>query len=484
MTKNRVFRKVIFTLAIGVALNGAFMQSSNALPHATPSPTPESVPPASSAELAALPVMCVEEAIPSLPTDGISGPTFSEHDWLADILTETHGGILDETSKNFHTNYSALGGARDAPAKMREIYAAANANDMPPQILTGALIQESDMLDLSISTDANNWSCGIGQINLLEWCAWANQETPEVKSRIHWPSAEVAQLMKENPETDLCSGYFMRAAFAKPFYDIGTERLVNARPQVVKTDLDMVLSEKNMLEPKPIAYDDLSWALDNITRAKMSCPHRNRYNEECLTIKPVKNEVKAAYLRYLMAKSFAENCSLHENGIPAKAYNLRLIHDALPASIKAAQQYPEHSTYARTCLLHPTTRAYPLSVSWMLADTVYNAGEEILPGIYEYWKRVKWTPEEVGPEQLAVSVDYALKEKKVTKHMADDGVCESQFHIRSVVKNMTLPGDENVIVDPAPPISKKCQDVQDRDNHVKRDKNGKIIHSDDDDASN
>jgi hypothetical protein len=440
--------------------------------HPTPTPKPLPVPPATYAELTAPPVMCVEETIPSMPNDGLSGPNMSEHIWLTQILQATDNGAkVDETDSTFRDDFGALKGAKDAPAKMQEIYAAANANDMPPQILTGALVQESAMEDLSLSKDAGNWSCGIGQINVLEWCAWANQEKPEVQARIGWPTKEVAAYLRENPtlNTDICSGYFLRAAFLEPFYDTAILRLEADRPKVDKNDYDLVLSEKYMKEPASIDYSDISWALDKTTKAKISCPHRNRYNEECLKIKPSKDEAHAAYLRYLMAKSFAENCSLHQNGIPAKAYSLRAIHDQFPLEVQNAQKYPPNVGYARSCKEPVTTRSYPLAVSWVLADAVYNAGDEMLPGIYEFWKKSKWSPEQVGPTQLAASVDYAITQKSVRKHMSTDGFCESHFHIRNVINNVIMLSDDPKnpnaykLVGPKTQMEAECVAVQKRD---------------------
>jgi hypothetical protein len=417
-------------------------------------------------DLSALPATCVEETAPSFPSDNLaSGDSYALHEQIKTMMERTNGNFDNENAEHFLDDWGLFLSASDAKAKVEDIYAAANAQNMPPQVLTGALMQESSMGNLGISRDFNNWSCGIGQLNVNEWCDWANQADPATQAQIGWPTAEIAAVVAANhvkgkDDLDVCSGNFLRAQHVKPFYDAGMKKMCDGhmnRPESM-----LVRDEMNAAIP---SFEDAAADMDFTTKmpvSKLNCKHRNRYNDECLTIKPTKNEAAAANLRYLIAKSFSTSCTDHTFGIPAKAYNLRLIHDELKPYITQAQQYPEGSTYARKCMQTPTSRAYPLSVSWLLADAVYNAGEEIIPGVEKYWTDHHMTPEQVSPRDLVNAIDYTLNERKYKKHLELIGICEARFHIRNVVRNMTLPGSDLMGTDPAQ--SAECKNLEDNNN--------------------
>ena len=386
-------------------------------------------------ELSNPPVSCVEEAVPSLPSDGIVTEKFGYHDEITELLERT-SGQLNETDSTFEDDWLLLNGAKDAQSKISSIYEAAKLNHMPPQILTGALLQESSMADLGISEDFGNWSCGIGQLNLLEWCQWANHASAEIKKQIHWPTKELDNYLKLNPGGDFCSGSFLRAAHIKPFYEKGLHRLRKNSP----SEPAFLLSLKWLAEPDFISYEDAKPIINQVSELAPRCKRRNRFNDECLAIKPSRSEEQATFIRFILAKNFAEYCSDHRYGIPAKAYILRMIFESLPESIQNSQRYSESQSYPRSCLQESQSSAYPLQIGWLLADTVYNAGEEILPGVYTYWKKMNLEPDQVGPKELASAVDFSLSQRRFKKHMTPIGRCEAKFHIRNVIRNITLPG--------------------------------------------
>jgi hypothetical protein len=437
------------------------------------------------ADLSNPPVDCVEESIPSFPLvspafpgDQLATDDFGAHEeLLGEITDNTPPGVTlketdsdlvgelmkqwsvnnskDESTKDYANEWTLFEGAIDAKAKSALIYSAANQVGMPPQVLAGSLIEESSMVDMGISIDYGNWSCGIGQTNANEWCLWANHAPADLQAKINWPTAEIAAFYAQNPgiaersdytaDNWICSGYFLRAAHAKPFFDKGMEKFKEKDSLAQEYEL----SSKWIPE---VSFEDAQATLDSVTNHEMNCPSENKQDDECLKVQKTRDEGAAANLRYLMAKSFAMNCDHHEFQIPAKAYILKSIYDHLGEDdkknpqfadqLKQAQQYPAGSSYGRKCNTKVTTNSYPLSVSWLLADVVYNAGDAIEEDIFQYWKNNHWSAETISPQQLVDSIDYSLAQRKSQKHMTEIGQCEARFHLRDVLCDLTLPGQK------------------------------------------
>ncbi len=399
------------------------------------------------------PVMCPEEAVPSLPSDHIVNENFGNHSDIEQVLKKNNG-VPDESDANYQSDWLLLKGAENARSKIDTIYQAANRQRMPVQVLVGALLQESSMVDLGISEDYGNWSCGIGQLNLIEWCTWAKNETPEMKKSIQWPSDVVAQYEKENPGQDICGGDFIRAAHVKPFHDIG---LRNLRSDGINHSESFLLGE-HIIQGGSVSYPTVARELHSITLKKMKCSHRHREDDECLKIKTSTNERTAQFLRYLLTKNFAENCSSHKNMIQAKAFTLKQLFDAMPTDIKISQKYKSGNTFNRACLQKNITDSVPLHVGWLLSDAVYNAGQEIIPGIYNYKIKNKLSWDAMTPSHLAKAIDSTLKIKRYSKQLTKIGREEAHYHIRNVIQNVS---DDETIVEPyvVPTKNKKTAEV-------------------------
>jgi hypothetical protein len=226
-----------------------------------------------------------------------------------------------------------------ASEKIDSIYATADRHGMPPQLLLGALTQESMMSNLGIAADGGNYSCGIGQLNLREWCRWAESETHDTQDAIAWPRARIAAWKKSHGASSVCTESLAPPTLLKPFYEIGLARL-GALP----------------------SYRLLEEHVSGIAQAEVEGGF------------PA-GDAETQALRYLMANSFANRCSRHEFGIPGKATELAYLYKAyVPKALKARETYAPGERYARSCLKQPASRLYPLHSGWLLAITIYNAG--------------------------------------------------------------------------------------------------------------
>src|SRR5690606_1495929 len=90
------------------------------------------------------------------------------------------------------------------------VYEASLAYDIPVQTLIGGLYQESLFSELGIASDGGNYSCGIGQANLLEWCGWASEQSEDLRQKLSWPNVRCSELS---------------LSLVKPFYQIALKKL-------------------------------------------------------------------------------------------------------------------------------------------------------------------------------------------------------------------------------------------------------------------
>ncbi len=398
-------------------------------------------------------VACVEEAIQSFPEDGLSaGDDLGWHKDINEMMKRT-GGKLNEADPKFAADWLLQMGATGAKSKLQTIYEVADANDMPPQILAGALSEESSMADFGLSRDYGNWSCGIGQLNLLEWCVWANSATTKTKNEIAWPTAEIEYYLKENQNRDICSAAFIRSALAKPFYVLAMKRMQAgdlSRPE-------FLLTSKYISEPTTLSFEEAAPMLDWVRDKKIPCKRRNRQNDECLEIQPSLDEAKATHLRYSMAKSFTEHCGEHQYGIPARGRILRSIFDSLPEEYRLNKQNTDSGTYSRKCLHEPKFKGTPLAVGWLVTEAVYNAGEEILDGLAHYWHTEHRRIDDVTPDGFLLAMENTIEKEKYKKRLDPVGRCEGEFHTRNLIKDMSLPGA--TLIDHLFPPTAECRDI-------------------------
>jgi hypothetical protein len=388
------------------------------------------------------PVGCIEEIVPSRPDrpcPDLTSVADPRRDWpagmdpadLAYFKTNKHPLQYCRSTEMLRREARAPGtyspvsievawmwsiaGANHA-AKVKAIYSASRAVGMPAHVLTGALYQESLMAELGIAQDGNNYSCGIGQINILEWCRWANVQSAQLKQQMGWPQSGLR-----------CED--LELSFVKPFYDIAKSRL-NGLPEY-RLLLDHF---------KNIGYNDVVGKFPSATEAVQK-------------------------IRYQAVRSFIDNCSEPNKAITAKAHELAdLFKRYVPAGMKQNERYAAGDGFKRKCQDTGNGEYYPLHAGWLIAVGSYNAGPQAVDALahYQKWDRAAVndpaTFRDFTPANMIESLYWAGK-----WNPQDDKIhftllwgrefswpwfraCVLQRHIARVAEHVTAPGQK-------PPVS-------------------------------
>ncbi len=381
------------------------------------------------------PLACIEEVIPRLP----DRPCFDLTN-VADPQTEWPEGISESELAYWQKNKVAQNYCRSleimrreelspgtfsagtvqiawmrvkamdqSELKVKAVYAASRANKMPAHVLTGALMQESLFATLGIEDDGGNFSCGIGQVNLVEWCNWANKQSKKIKDEMKWPANVKC--------SDLSPGLI------RPFYEIAKTRL---------NGLPAYRLEK-------VHFQNIKY--ESVVKGFPSGP------------------TSMQKVRYQAAVSFLNHCADVAKGIGAKANELRNLYvNHVPAGLKKRDLYRPGEEFARVCSDKGYTEAYPMNTGWLLAVGLYNAGPRAVDVLAHYHKWNKKdlekpeTWENVGPAELIEafywSGKYSPKDDKIHYKTLNGGnlnwiwfkACVLQRHIARVVQHVTLPG--------------------------------------------
>ncbi len=384
------------------------------------------------------PVACVEDLVPKLvPCLDLSTVTNPQADLPADLdeaairywTVEYKADLSVCRAREIQRRERANPGSQTASAiawawmwtkqaerlelKIAALYDAAELAEMPPQILFGALKQESLLSDLGISDDGGNFSCGIGQINLIEWCHFMRTRTEDEQRRLGWPvgiSCSVGTL-----PTDL----------VRPFHKIALARIAG-RP-----DYELTPRDFENIEPADVIADFP--AGDTLLQT----------------------------VRFRSVTSFVKNCSDLSLGIAAKGRELRRLFDVyVPPAMKAAQTYAPGKTFSRPCLRPYRSPKFPLHTGWLLADAIYNAGSREI-SLLQYYFRMNRETHEAGtvwkrmtPLDLIEGLHWGGKYRSATDKIEYRSVygtpasqtwfksCVVQRHIARVIQYATLPGEE------------------------------------------
>lgn len=307
----------------------------------------------------------------------------------------------------------------DREAKISEIYDASDRHGLPPQVLFGALMQEASFTNLKISSDGGNFSCGIGQINVREWCDWANGLTPTEKKAIDWAPGKIP-----------CDEANMPAGVVKPFYDIAKTRSGDYS-QIAFHEVRKQISEVLM----PIPTDGTA-----------------------TPVPPVEITPDLVAARYQAASSFTRHCGDVRKNIRAKALAIRILFDeAVPAGLRKTETYPVGKQFNRKCM-RSNGKVYPLHTGWLMAVAMYNAGKKFLPRVASYYQMTKadfeneaswqgFTPESLI-EGLHGGGRYNPETKELNYFDLDGNpieaswfkACIVQRHVARVIHYSTLPG--------------------------------------------
>ncbi len=337
--------------------------------------------------------------------------------------------------------WMTLHAIEDRDAKISEIYDAADRHGIPPQVLFGALMQESLFSNAGISEDGGNYSCGIGQINVREWCDFGNSLDPATKKSIEWPETAIP-----------CDEISLPPAVVGSFYDI-------ARSRAPGTSYFERGPELYGKIPFPVVKDKIAKVVAEIDMP----PTINAQGIPVPTASPSPAppptpEIVAT--RYQAASSFTRYCGdLHRN-IRAKALALRILYDdAVPAALKKQDLYAPGESFHRKCI-RSGGNAYPLNTGWLTAVAMYNAGKKFIPRVASYFRMTKATFDDGSawkdftPKKLIEGLHWGGKynpETKKLNYFDLDGVpieaswykaCIAQRHVAHVIGFTTLPGHE------------------------------------------
>ena len=296
---------------------------------------------------------------------------------------------------------TANGGER-SQEKLTKIVESANQLQMPPQILIGALTQESLMADLGISSDGGNFSCGIGQLNISEWCLGMNTLPAAERASLGWP-------------TMTCDT--VNSAMVTPFFNLAKRNLGN-RPEYRLTASDFA----------------------------------------GITLNQVVSQFPAATAavqanRFKAITSFVNNCQNFNYGIPFKARNIKnLFESYVPAKMKAEEVYSSGERYTRSCSTSYQSKYYPLHTGWLLALAAYNAGPSMTKLLEHYHQASGAAMPSLDPLDLIEALYWGGEVRAGTNRVYFTGAnqreysqswyksCVVQRHVARVIQHVTVPG--------------------------------------------
>lgn len=315
-----------------------------------------------------------------------------------------------QTAGAIELSWMRTNAVKDRELKVKAVYDAAEAHAVPPHILTGAFMQESIFAPLGIADDGGNFSCGVGQINLTEWCDWAEKQSPTKKKAMGWPLNGVS------------CGTEASKIFAKPFYDIAVKRLGG-----------LPTYRMNATHLQKISLSEVAPAWKEISTSEQK-------------------------RRYQLTTAFINSCLKAEDAIPAKAYQLKKLYSYfVPSGLKAHEVYQSGSKFQKKCVRPLNSKVYPVQTGWLVAVGAYNAGAKVQDAM-AYTRR--WSQKDVSrketftgftPQDLVASIHKVGKLNPKTgrvefKDLRGNDmswtpfkICILQRHIARIVQHVTQP---------------------------------------------
>ncbi|HXH29189.1 MAG TPA: hypothetical protein VNJ01_00085 [Bacteriovoracaceae bacterium] len=292
-------------------------------------------------------------------------------------------------------------GAQMPQEKLSAILDASSKYDIPPHVLIGAITQESLLSSLGISPDGGNYSCGIAQLNIEEWCQGINSLPQDQRTRISWPQISCASL---------------KSGMLEPFYELAKQNL-GTRPEYRIEAADF----------KEISFEQ------------------------------VRSQLPAAdaghqLLKYQAITSFINNCQDFRLSIFAKALTLRkLFEQFVPKELRSAEVYRDNTRFNRSCQSSYSSTYYPLHTGWLLAVAIYNAGPRQTQLIQHYHQNPAVLPP-MNPTDLIEALHWGGNFVEGTKKVFFKGrdakaqsqlwykSCVVQRHVSRVIQHVSPPG--------------------------------------------
>lgn len=286
--------------------------------------------------------------------------------------------------------------------KLEMIYKAAAENNMPANILFGALTQESLLANLAITPDGDNYSCGMAQINIQEFCRGISTLSLEERKTLGWPTIG-------------CDEETLPTTVVKPLY-------LQATKNNSKSDYQLTAEDY-----KKIKFEDV----------------KNSYGSE---------------KTFLAASAFTKLCLDPKLSIKFKAIELKRLYNMVPSALRATEHYQTGETLEQSCLQPYKATVYPLQTAWLLAVAMYNAGPNQIKLVQFYNRMTKETNsdgrawEGFTPKDLVEALHWGGKWKEGTTSIFYQDLhgknisqkwfksCVVQRHVARVVQHVTKRG--------------------------------------------
>lgn len=302
--------------------------------------------------------------------------------------------------------WMVVDGGKNVKTKLDAINAASLKYEIPPQVLMGAMKQESLMSSLGISPDGGNYSCGMSQLNIQEWCLSMNALPAETRAQYGWP------------EKISCDAETLPTDIIKPFYDIAIANLGS------RASYELTGDDFSDIRPEQVEKNFTS--ADNNLQSK----------------------------RFQAVSSFIKNCQDISLSIQFKARNLRHLFDNfVPQTLKQNEIYGAGKTFPKVCQNAYSSKFFPLHTGWLMAVAMYNAGPSQSKLVGAYYKVKKNEFPVMTPLDLIEALHWGGKYKKGSDYVVfkdQDGKkfeqrwfksCIVQRHVARVIQHVTLPAE-------------------------------------------
>lgn len=286
-------------------------------------------------------------------------------------------------------------GGKNTKTKLAAIQKAVAKYHMPPHVLMGAITQESLLASLGISPDGGNYSCGVAQLNINEWCEGASRLSWKERQEMAWPQIDCRKLPSN---------------IVSPFYAIAEKRLGD-RPSYMITASDF----------SGIKFESVS----------------SKMNQK----------------QFQAVSSFVNNCQNDTYSIQFKARTLNnLFVNFVPSALKSQSIYNKPTSFGASCKVPFNSKYYPLHTGWLLAVAAYNAGPREVSLVEHYFQVKNNQFPQISPTDLIEALFWGGKVKASNKKVYFVGQngrltsqswyksCVVQRHVARVIEHVTKPG--------------------------------------------
>lgn len=282
----------------------------------------------------------------------------------------------------------------DREEKIELLYKAAEKYGMPPQFLYGVVNLEGLITDQGIISDGENYSCGTGSLNIMQYCKWASSLDETGRKNLGWPSGIPC-------DESVLPAAIVRSVFRSADLSNSSTRATPGR-------------EVWTIQMRPLEADLVS---DETIQAGIRRVISEGREEG----------VKADPHQLAAIRSFTRTCSDPKQAIPAIAFSLKDIFDRLvPRALREQQRYSESETFEKLCKHPYSSKYFPLHAGWLFAYGIHNRGEDMADR-YAH-----------GRQRRALRRKSHYEPLTLISTLQNRGDGEAATNIKHVVKRMTI----------------------------------------------